>query len=264
MCISFFLSLLAIMVSRASGEMDLSMCENLLKAQVDSLDHQKYMKVDLDEVVEEFEGFLMAAYAMVDRMNVKLIEKAVKEIFGVQHAQACAQRLAAAFAHLRKKEARMTTGAKLHPAVKRIIVAKACKRPAAAMSEDKAEVEDNNLDEDDGDDKSDPSEEMQEEPPSHEMEEEPPSHGDGKPADVPPEPIVRKYGKMYYKNGHAYGIRRKFLGNNQAFQVGGTACKLSPAQLSTIADETIRKMEEEDLEEGLALLWAKEEMKRVS
>ena len=132
------------------------------------------------------------------------------------------------------------------------------------MAEDKAEVEDNNLDEDDGDDKSDPSEEMQEEPPSHEMEEEPPSHGDGKPADVPPEPIVRKYGKMYYKNGHAYGIRRKFLGNNQAFQVGGTACKLSPAQLSTIADETIRKMEEEDLEEGLALLWAKEEMKRVS
>ena len=140
----------------------------------------------------------------------------------------------------------------------------ACKRPAAAMAEDKAEVEDNNLDEDDGDDKSDPSEEMQEEPPSHEMEDEPPSHGDGKPADVPPEPIVRKYGKMYHKNGHAYGIRRKFLGNNQAFQVGGTACKLSPAQLSTIADETIRKMEEEDLEEGLALLWAKEEMKRVS
>ena len=66
----------------------------------------------------------MAAYAMVDRMNVKLIEKAVKEIFGVQHAQACAQRLAAAFSHLRKKEASMTTGAKLHPVVKRIIVAK--------------------------------------------------------------------------------------------------------------------------------------------
>ena len=123
-CISFFLSLLASMVSRASCQMDLSMCENLLKAQVDSLDQHKYMKVDLDEVVEEFEGFLMAAYAMVDRMNVKLIEKAVKDIFGVQHAQACAQRLAAAFSHLRKKEASMTTGAKLHPAVKRIIVAK--------------------------------------------------------------------------------------------------------------------------------------------
>ena len=95
-----------------------------MKAHVDSLDQQQYMKVDLDEVVEEFEGFLMAAYAMVDRMNVKLIEKAVKEIFGVQHAQACAQRLAAAFSHLRKKEASMTTGAKLHPAAKRIIVAK--------------------------------------------------------------------------------------------------------------------------------------------
>ena len=87
------------------------MCENLLKGHVDSLDQQQYMKVDLDEVVEEFEGFLMADYAMVDRMNVKLIEKAVKEIFGVQHAQACAQRLAAAFSHLRKKEASMTTGA---------------------------------------------------------------------------------------------------------------------------------------------------------
>ena len=49
----------------------------------------------------------------------------------------------------------------------------ACKRPAAAMAADKAEVDDNNLDEDDGDDKSDPSEEMQEEPPSHDMEEEP-------------------------------------------------------------------------------------------
>ena len=60
-CISFFLSLLASMVSRASCQMDLSMCENLLKAQVDSLDQHKYMKVDLDEVVEEFEGFLMAA-----------------------------------------------------------------------------------------------------------------------------------------------------------------------------------------------------------
>ena len=85
------------------------MCENLLKAQVDSWYRQKYMKVDLNEVVEEFEGFLMAAYAMVDRMNVKLIDQAVKDIFGVQHAQACAQRLAAAFSHLRKKEASMTT-----------------------------------------------------------------------------------------------------------------------------------------------------------
>ena len=158
----------------------------------------------------------------------------------------------------------------------------ACKRPAAAMAEDKAEVEDNNLDEDDGDDKSDPSEEMQEEHPSHDLELfcEDVEHVDaveeqvegqveekvkeGKPADVPPEPIVRKYAKMYYKKGHAYGIRRRFLGNNQVFQVGGKACKLSPAQLSTIADETIRKMEEEDLEEGLALSWAKEEMKRVS
>ena len=93
------------------------MCGNLLKAHVDSLDQQQYMKVDLDEVVEEFEGFLMAAYAMVDRMNVKLIEKAVKEIFGVQHAQACAQRLAAAFSHLRKKEGSMATCAKLHPTV---------------------------------------------------------------------------------------------------------------------------------------------------
>ena len=46
------------------------------------------------------------------------------------------------------------------------------KRHAAAMAEDKAEVDDNNVDEDDGDVKSDPSEEMQEEPPSHEMEEE--------------------------------------------------------------------------------------------
>ena len=54
-CISFFLSLLASMVSRASCQMDLSMCENLLKAHVDSLDQQQYMKVDLDEVVEEFE-----------------------------------------------------------------------------------------------------------------------------------------------------------------------------------------------------------------
>ena len=58
-CISFFLSLLASMVSRASCKMDLSMCENLLKAHVDSLDQQQYMKVDLDEVVEDFEGFLM-------------------------------------------------------------------------------------------------------------------------------------------------------------------------------------------------------------
>ena len=123
-CISFFLSLLASMVSQASCKMDLSMCENLLKAHVDSLGQQQYMKVDLDEVVEEFEGFLMAAYAMVDRMNVKLIEKAAKESFGAQHAEACAQRLAAAFSHLRKTEASMTTGAKLHPAVKRIIVAK--------------------------------------------------------------------------------------------------------------------------------------------
>ena len=64
------------------------MCENLLKAHVDSLDQQMHMKVDLDEVVEEFEGFLMVAYAMADRVNVKLIEKAVKENFGEQHAQA--------------------------------------------------------------------------------------------------------------------------------------------------------------------------------
>ena len=48
-CISVFLSLLASMVSRASCKMDLSMCENLLKAHVDSLDQQQYMKVDLDE-----------------------------------------------------------------------------------------------------------------------------------------------------------------------------------------------------------------------
>ena len=60
----------------------------------------------------------------------------------------------------------------LHAPLAPVLRPAACKRPAAAMAEDKAEVEDNNLDEDDGDDKSDPSEEMQEEPPSHEMEEE--------------------------------------------------------------------------------------------
>ena len=132
------------------------------------------------------------------------------------------------------------------------------------MAEDKAEVEDNNLDEDDGDDKSDPSEEMQEEPPSHEMEEEPPSHGEGKPADVLPESIVRKYRKYYHTNDQAYKIVRKFLGNSKAFQVGGKSCKLSPAQMGTTAHETIRKMEEDDLPEGLALLWAKKEMKKSS
>ena len=251
------------------------MCENLLKAQVDSLDQQKYMKVDLDEVVEEFEGFLMAAYAMVDRMNVKLIEKAVKEIFGVQHAQACAQRLAAAFSHLRKKEASMTTGAKLHPAVKRIIVAKQKQQsmsgtPKGQVSPHGSKVPCKGV--------GSPPEGLKEFPvlpcspvkkglsssSSSLFQPSASSHGEGKPAYVPPEPIVRKYRKFYHTSEHDYKSRRTFLGNYQAFQFGGLACKRSPAQLSTIADETIRKMEEEDLEEGLALLWAKEEMKRVS
>ena len=77
-------------------------------------------------------------------------------------------------------------------------------------------------------------------------------------------PLFASMGRCIIKMGMLMESGASFLGNNQAFQVGGTACKLSPAQLSTIADETIRKMEEEDLEEGLALLWAKEEMKRVS
>ena len=70
--------------------------------------------------------------------------------------------------------------------------------------------------------------------------------------------VARKYLKMWYKSGNAWGIRRKFLDKGQAFQIGGKKVKLSKDTLEKIANHIIHKMENNDLSEADAKQLGKE------
>ena len=62
------------------------------------------------------------------------------------------------------------------------------------------------------------------------------------------------YGKMWYKNSHAYGIRQRFLAKKQVFTVACWTWKQS--DLEKIADEAISKLERGEGEE-VVKAWVK-------
>ena len=82
----------------------------------------------------------------------------------------------------------------------------------------------------------------------------------------PPLPLqdgeVRAYSKMWYKAGHAWGVRRKFLDKKQIFQVGGKQSGLSKEQLEVVVDMAITKMVN-GMFEAQAKAWAQAEVKTM-
>jgi hypothetical protein len=63
------------------------------------------------------------------------------------------------------------------------------------------------------------------------------------------------YLKIYDKNGHASGIRRKFLDKRQVFQIGGNRCSLMKEQLAEVADKAIASLEKSEQTERMAKEW---------
>ena len=68
---------------------------------------------------------------------------------------------------------------------------------------------------------------------------------------------MHNYGKMYYKNGHCIGIRRKFDLCDTAFSFGGKRCKLSEERLRQYGDQVVDKLHAGEKEADVKA-WIKE------
>ena len=54
--------------------------------------------------------------------------------------------------------------------------------------------------------------------------------------------LYHKYGKMWYKNSHSVGIRRKFGDKKQVVSFGGRKCSKTQEQLTQLAVECVQKL----------------------
>jgi hypothetical protein len=53
---------------------------------------------------------------------------------------------------------------------------------------------------------------------------------------------TKGYQVMYYKNGHAVGIRRKYAQKNQVFSFGGKKCNLDKEALTQIGHDIVEEV----------------------
>ena len=102
---------------RAHCSLDQTLCTRLVKAHINTLDDEKYLVKSNQELVVNYECFLQAVYPATNRLNPSLLKKCLKDVFGdVEGANLCAQRLAAAFAWVHRKESAAITGRSCHQA----------------------------------------------------------------------------------------------------------------------------------------------------
>lgn len=73
-------------------------------------------------------------------------------------------------------------------------------------------------------------------------------------------PVEKKYCKLWYKNGHAFGIRQKFGSKTQVFTVGGNSCGKTKEELAVIAEEAIAMLESGDKSEEQVKIIAKDKV----
>lgn len=87
------------------------------------LEQAKYLQVDLDQVVEDYQEVMVLLLRITQRPVATVIQAAASLAFQAapQEAAAFAQRLCAAFAHCQSKRKSCTSGKKLPPAVFRVV-----------------------------------------------------------------------------------------------------------------------------------------------
>ena len=75
-------------------------------------------------------------------------------------------------------------------------------------------------------------------------------------------PVDRKYIKMWYKNSQTWGIRRAFYNKAQVFSLGGKSCGLSKETLMNIVNDSIKRMEIDNVSEEAARDWGREQIRQ--
>ena len=95
----------------------------VLKGSMAGLDSSKYLKVDLDAVVEEFESLMLLVLKVTHRPTASILAKAASLAFEIepQEAQAFGQRLGAAFGYCKQKGKSFSSGKKLTEPVRRVV-----------------------------------------------------------------------------------------------------------------------------------------------
>ena len=73
-------------------------------------------------------------------------------------------------------------------------------------------------------------------------------------------PVDRKYIKMWYKNSQTWGIRRAFYNKAQVCSLGGKSCGLSKETLMHIVNDSIKRMEIDNVSEEAARDWGREQI----
>ena len=68
-----------------------------------------------------------------------------------------------------------------------------------------------------------------------------------------------RYRIEYYKNGNYCGCKRKFDNNQQVFAFGGKSCGWTEAQLRTLGDTVMQKLDSGTAENDVAK-WAKKQV----
>jgi hypothetical protein len=76
-----------------------------------------------------------------------------------------------------------------------------------------------------------------------------------KPAAAPPGAPKQTYGLMWYKRSHSFGVRQKFFAKQQIFTVAHPGNDWPKARLKIIADQAIKKLNDDGASEGEVKAW---------
>ena len=67
---------------RAACTISVEVCANLLKGHVQTLEDDKFLNCDVEQVVGSYQQFLVSAGACTPRLKVSVVQKAAQEVFG--------------------------------------------------------------------------------------------------------------------------------------------------------------------------------------
>lgn len=105
--------------------MSVEVCANLLKGHVETLEDDKFLNCDVEQVVGSYQQFLVSAGACTPRLKVSVVQKAAQEVFGgpPARAKAFAEHICDCFSYCRQKGVNSKTGVKLSEPVRQVVKA---------------------------------------------------------------------------------------------------------------------------------------------
>lgn len=104
----------AIMAPKAKCTIDVSLCLQLLKTHVLSLDGKEYESENMDDIVEHYQTFLCGVAVHTQRLNTTIVQAAAKDLFGGSPVplKRFAEAMQAALSHCWRVGEKATTGKK--------------------------------------------------------------------------------------------------------------------------------------------------------